>query len=219
MSKKTPATTIVLECNRAETGVGPSMAEGSHGCSPNWADFPVAASSSPVSGRVVSFKLSKKICWSSHEFEFTINHVIARINPMSPMRLYKIACSAAVLASARPYHQLISRKDIIPTPSQPIKSWKRLLAVTKIIIVIKNINKYLKNRLMLGSRCIYHIENSIIDQVINKATGTNIMEKKSSLKLRENFIVWIVIQCQLRIIVSWVDWINMMVGSMLVVKE
>jgi len=62
MSKKTPATTIVLECNRAETGVGPSMAEGSHGCSPNWADFPVAASSSPVSGRVVSFKLSKKIC-------------------------------------------------------------------------------------------------------------------------------------------------------------
>lgn len=35
MSKKIPATTIVLECNRAETGVGPSMAEGSHGCNPN----------------------------------------------------------------------------------------------------------------------------------------------------------------------------------------
>lgn len=30
-----PATTIVLECSRAETGVGPSIAEGSHGCSPN----------------------------------------------------------------------------------------------------------------------------------------------------------------------------------------
>lgn len=30
-SRKIPATTIVLECNRAETGVGPSMAEGSHG--------------------------------------------------------------------------------------------------------------------------------------------------------------------------------------------
>lgn len=30
-SKKIPATTIVLECSRAETGVGPSMAEGSHG--------------------------------------------------------------------------------------------------------------------------------------------------------------------------------------------
>ena len=35
ISRKTPATTIVLEWSRAETGVGPSMAEGSHGWSPN----------------------------------------------------------------------------------------------------------------------------------------------------------------------------------------
>lgn len=31
ISRKMPATTIVLECSRAETGVGPSMAEGSQG--------------------------------------------------------------------------------------------------------------------------------------------------------------------------------------------
>lgn len=31
MSKYTPATTMVLECSGAETGVGPSMAEGSQG--------------------------------------------------------------------------------------------------------------------------------------------------------------------------------------------
>ena len=31
MSKKIPATTIVLEWSRAETGVGPSIAAGSHG--------------------------------------------------------------------------------------------------------------------------------------------------------------------------------------------
>jgi len=31
MRRKMPATTIVLEWRRAETGVGPSMAEGSHG--------------------------------------------------------------------------------------------------------------------------------------------------------------------------------------------
>ena len=31
MRRKIPATTIVLECSRAETGVGPSMAEGSQG--------------------------------------------------------------------------------------------------------------------------------------------------------------------------------------------
>lgn len=29
--KKIPATTMVLEWSRAETGVGPSIAEGSHG--------------------------------------------------------------------------------------------------------------------------------------------------------------------------------------------
>lgn len=35
INKNTPATTIVLEWSSAETGVGPSMADGSHGCRPN----------------------------------------------------------------------------------------------------------------------------------------------------------------------------------------
>ena len=96
---------------------------------------------------------------------------------MSPMRLYRIACSAAVLASVRPCDHPIRRNDMIPTPSHPIKSWKRLLAVTRIIIVIKNSSRYLKNRLMKGSECMYHMENSIIDHVTNSATGMNITEK------------------------------------------
>lgn len=50
--RKIPATTIVLEWSRAETGVGPSIAEGSHGCNPNWADLPVAARMTPTRGRV-----------------------------------------------------------------------------------------------------------------------------------------------------------------------
>lgn len=56
-----PATTIVLECRRAETGVGPSMAEGSQGWSPNWADFPVAARIRPSKGTVISKSLERKI--------------------------------------------------------------------------------------------------------------------------------------------------------------
>lgn len=52
MSRKIPATTIVLEWSSADTGVGPSMAAGSHGCSPNWADLPVAARIRPSRGRV-----------------------------------------------------------------------------------------------------------------------------------------------------------------------
>lgn len=35
ISRNTPATTIVLEWSSADTGVGPSMAAGSHGWSPN----------------------------------------------------------------------------------------------------------------------------------------------------------------------------------------
>src|SRR3989338_3075627 len=38
----TPATTMVAEWMRAETGVGPSMASGSQTCSGNMADFPQA---------------------------------------------------------------------------------------------------------------------------------------------------------------------------------
>ena len=50
------------------------------------------------------------------------NHAIARINPMSPMRLYRIAYRAAVFASAHPYHHPISKNNIIPTPSQPMNN-------------------------------------------------------------------------------------------------
>ena len=53
---------------------------------------------------------------------------------------------AAVFASDRPYHQPISRNDIIPTPSHPINSWNRLLAEVRIIIVMRNIRRYLMNR-------------------------------------------------------------------------
>ena len=96
---------------------------------------------------------------------------------MSPMRLYKTACRAAVFASARPYHHPMSRNDIIPTPSQPMNSWNRLFAVTRMILVMRNRSQSLKNLLILGSECMYHIENSIIDHVTNSATGTNIIEK------------------------------------------
>lgn len=123
MSRKIPATTIVLECSRAETGVGPSMAEGSQGWSPNCADFPVAARMRAMSGSVRSMSFEeKKICWISQELRWVAIQAMAKIRPISPTRLYRTACRAAVLASARAYHQPISRKDMIPTPSHPMKS-------------------------------------------------------------------------------------------------
>lgn len=69
------------------------------------------------------------------------SQAILMIRPISPIRLYSTACSAAVLASARACHQPISRNDIIPTPSHPMKSKNMLLAMVSVSIAIKNINR------------------------------------------------------------------------------
>lgn len=87
-----------------------------------------------------------------------------------------------MLAFVRPDHQLIRRKDIIPTPSQPINSCNRLFAEIKVIIVIKNRRRYLKNLSTSRSFSIYHCENSMILQVITKAIGVKIAVYLSILK-------------------------------------
>jgi hypothetical protein len=81
---------MVELCNSAETGVGPSMAEGSQGCSPNWADFPVAAIRQPSRKRdeskVVEF--INKNRESKFQLEDRTSSVPAdKSIPMSPTRL------------------------------------------------------------------------------------------------------------------------------------
>jgi hypothetical protein len=44
--RNTPAATIVAAWISAETGVGPSIASGSHVCSGTWPDLPIAPTSS-----------------------------------------------------------------------------------------------------------------------------------------------------------------------------
>lgn len=107
----------------------------------------------------------EKICCISQEFRLVAIQAIEKINPMSPTRLYRTAWRAAVFASARAYHQPISKNDIIPTPSHPINSWNMLFAVTRTIMAIRKINRYLKKRFMFGSECMYHEANSRMDQV------------------------------------------------------
>lgn len=153
------------------------IAEGSQGWRPSWADFPAAATRKPINGRRLELGLRERICCGSHELEYKRNHAKARMKPLAPMQLYKIAWMVAVLVSAWVCHLPIGRKDRIPTPSQSMKSWERLLAVTRVSIVVRQISRYLKNWLMFGSEPIYHSENSIIDQVTNSETGINIMEK------------------------------------------
>lgn len=49
--------------------------------------------------------------------------------------------------------------------------------MTRINMVIRKNSRYLRNWLMLGSECMYHRENSMIDHVTNRATGTKSSEK------------------------------------------
>lgn len=87
-----------------------------------------------------------------------------------------------MLALVRAPHQLISRKDMMPTPSQPIMSWYMLFAVIIMIMATRNIVRYLINLLMCGSSDIYQAEKLIMDQVINSATGVKVSDSVSSVR-------------------------------------
>jgi hypothetical protein len=81
---------MVELCSRAETGVGPSIAAGSHGCKPNWADFPAAARISPNSKngrRGVRSSLEESISVKFHELNLRAERAIHVISPISPIRL------------------------------------------------------------------------------------------------------------------------------------
>lgn len=81
-----------------------------------------------------------------------------------------------MLASARPYHQPMSRKDIMPTPSQPIKNWNILFAETRIIMATRKMRRNLKKRFICGSACMYQDANSRMDHVTYRAIGIKIIE-------------------------------------------
>lgn len=76
----------MLEWRRADTGVGPSIAAGSHGWRVNCADFPIAAAISPNIGikLVISYWISSSCMFIE---ENVISQVVVRIRPISPIRL------------------------------------------------------------------------------------------------------------------------------------
>src|SRR3954466_11086207 len=54
LTMKTPAVTIVAACISAEIGVGPSIESGSHTCSGNCADLPIAPTNKRMHTRVMT---------------------------------------------------------------------------------------------------------------------------------------------------------------------
>lgn len=104
------------------------------------------------------------------------SHAMHIMRPTSPTRLYSTACKAAVFASARPCHQLISRKDMIPTPSHPMKSRNRLFETIRMSMAIRNRRRKVKNFVTCGSEAMYHVANCRIDQETNRAIGKKVSE-------------------------------------------
>src|SRR5205085_12542432 len=120
---KTPAVTIVAAWIRADTGVGPSIAAGSHVCRQSWADFPIA----PMNNRMQA-KVSEGSCqpWKlivvpiaagafpntvskSSEPKITNTVKMPSEKPKSPTRLTMKALIEASFADLRSYQKPISR--------------------------------------------------------------------------------------------------------------
>lgn len=107
----------------------------------------MAASTSPRIGRIGSCD-GEGVCCNSQVFREDASHAMLRISPISPIRLYRTAWRAAVLASARPCHHPISMNDMIPTPSHPMNRRNMLLATVRSNMAMRNTRRCKKNLVM-----------------------------------------------------------------------
>ena len=130
----TPAVTIVAAWISALTGVGPSMASGSHTCSGTCADLPTApmnnssamavSTAGPAAPGPASWAALTPSSWcctsrKSTLWKVTNSSSTASTKPTSPTRLTTNAFLPASLALWRVYQKPISRYEHSPTPSQP----------------------------------------------------------------------------------------------------
>src|SRR5437773_10745587 len=108
---------------RADTGVGPSIASGSHDCSGNWPDLPDAPSSSrrPIASWMPLDALPIPLKTPAYCTVPSVANIrkIAIAKPASPTRFIRNAFLPAVAALGLMYQNEISRYDARPTPSQP----------------------------------------------------------------------------------------------------
>lgn len=93
-------------------------------------------------------------------------------------------------------HQLINMKDKIPTPSHPTRSCIKLPAVARVSMEIRKISRCFWN-FVVGSLVIYHVENSIIDHVTNRAVGKNSVEYLLIMSVIVIFVMPVLIRWKL----------------------
>ena len=130
----TPAVTMVAAWMRADTGVGPSMASGSHTNSGSWADLPQAprksrrpmATSVEWGARWTPAKILKYVS----EWKVAKARNMASRNPTSPTRLVTNAFLPATAAVSRSNQKEMRKYEQTPTPSHPRNVKSRLSAIT-----------------------------------------------------------------------------------------
>lgn len=83
---------------------------------------------------------------------------------------------AALFEFDRKDHQLINMKDMIPTPSQPMKNWNRFSAVTRITITRVKVVSWLKKVLIFRSDSMYCTVNSMIAHTTKSRMGKKKVE-------------------------------------------
>lgn len=93
-----------------------------------------------------------------------------------------------------------------------------LLAVMMIIIVIRNVIKYLMNLVILGSDAIYQMENSVIDHVINNAIGIKVSDSVSSVMVMLMFSVGVIIRGSSVIVSSQLSFSSELRGIVLMIN-
>jgi hypothetical protein len=110
---------------RAETGVGPSIASGSHTCNGNWALLPTAPTKTSTTA-VAKSDPPIKPAWAASEIPSkdvvpvrAQKMMIAMNSAASPMRVTMNAFRAASRAEGFSYQCPIRRYEHRPTSSQP----------------------------------------------------------------------------------------------------
>ena len=143
-TRNTPAATIVAECSRAETGVGPTIASGSQAESGSWALLPTAPASMR---RAIAVTVPGPIRPPSTAPTSASTSVVPTAasarsqpsrRPTSPIRVIRNALAAAAAAPGSAWSKPIRRNEASPTTSQAANRSARELDSTSVSIAPTN---------------------------------------------------------------------------------
>ncbi len=122
---------------RAETGVGPAMASGSHVWSGNWPLLPMMAMNSAIAAHIstvweASGDSAQRLVARMLKLPGPKNRIeMPTSRPMSPVRVVQNALSAALELGFSSHQCPISANEQRPMISQPSRSWMVFSAMTR----------------------------------------------------------------------------------------